>query len=142
MKDSELTKLAIASISPFDPKANGVTLPTGFCPNNFKASAVIRIRGVLNANGDGVINVNPSPYSNATYLWVSGAGFNTTFAPFDGSGPSFLINNYQSQAFRAIFVDLNPFTNAVALKDPGLTLVTVTNLLFTSDNAFIDRINA
>lgn len=71
MKDSEIVKLAIATVNPFDPRAKGVTLPIGSCPNSFKASGVIRLDGVLNGSGSGMICVNPSPYSDANCLWYS-----------------------------------------------------------------------
>lgn len=139
MKDSELTKLAIANVSPFDPRAKGCTLPTGFCPNSFKSSGVIRTSGVLNSNGDGIINVNPSPYSDATCLWISGQGFNSIPPPGGGVGPDLVISNYQSRASRGVFYDLNPFVNEVNLKDAGLIRIAASNLPFSAEEAFIDR---
>lgn len=138
MKDSEIVKLAIATVNPFDPRAKGVTLPIGSCPNSFKASGTIRLDGVLNSSGNGMICVNPSPYNDARCLWYSsGAGFNrTTFsnelnaasANTESGAPTYVDAgmtgvNCDRLPFNmsAAFINTNEFTNqALSHTNPGV----------------------
>ena len=124
MKDSEIVKLAVATVNPFDPRAKGVTLPIGACPNSFKASGIIRLDGVLNASGSGMICVNPSPYSDANCLWYSAnSGFNsTTF-------------NNQLNA-----VTLDTFEAQPVYNDSGIAGATCGQLPFNVSNAFIGTV--
>ncbi|ALE29580.1 hypothetical protein [Lake Sarah-associated circular virus-3] len=122
---SDTVKCGVATLDPFRPAAKGACLPTGSCPATYRASAVIRVDGVLGPQGQGIIMVNPSVASDAACLWYSN-GSTFTQSPVV-IGNSAYVNGTGLTG---------PVNGLPTLITPGLTQATATSLPFQSDAMF------
>lgn len=119
MRDGGSVKTALATLLPFDVRSRGATLGCGSAPASFKASAVIRVDGILSSNGSAIVMFNPSPANDATCVWYSTGQVAYNDTTFD-NGPS---PRFASQFGTVLGVNFN---------DSGLTGATCAGLPFSS----------
>lgn len=123
MRDGGSVKTALATLLPFDVRARGATLGCCSSPSSFKASAVIRVDGILSVNGSAIVMFNPSPANDATCVWYS-----TGQVPYN----DLTFDNSPSVRFAAQFGAVT----GVNFGDSGLTGVSCTGLPFSSRDLF------
>lgn len=118
--------LAIATATPFDPRAKGAVLPGGESCASYTSSCKVVVDSVLGSDGTAFVAVNPSAFNNCAAVWFTSGGVSNTtlntrnyiidYASFGVSGAQAQGTRiYENTAVMELMATSLPFSSGDAL---------------------------